>query len=125
MPRPHDDNGRGRHSRVLSALRDQIYGGHHQVHLAAVLRRLYWRRWQSGPAVDRGGSDEDHSPCAGRNTLCEAAWFGYGNRFEWIRARNTRLAKWCKRNYPQSFDAKHGTVILEIDNHGKRVQCPG
>ena len=33
--------------------------------------------------------------------------------------------KWCKRNYPQSFDAKHGTVILEIDNHGKRVQCPG
>jgi hypothetical protein len=33
--------------------------------------------------------------------------------------------KWCKRNYPQSFDAKDGTVILEIDNHGKRVQCPG
>ena len=33
--------------------------------------------------------------------------------------------KWCTRNYPQSFDAKDGTVILEIDNHGKRVQCPG
>jgi hypothetical protein len=27
--------------------------------------------------------------------------------------------------HSQSFDPKDGNVILEIDNHGKRVQCPG
>jgi len=32
---------------------------------------------------------------------------------------------WCKKNYPQSFSEKDGTVILEIDNKGHRVRCPG
>jgi hypothetical protein len=32
---------------------------------------------------------------------------------------------WCKKNYPQSFNEKDGTVILEIDNKGNRVRCPG
>jgi hypothetical protein len=32
---------------------------------------------------------------------------------------------WCKKNYPQSFNEKDGTVILEIDNKGNRVKCPG
>jgi hypothetical protein len=32
---------------------------------------------------------------------------------------------WCRRNFPSSFDAKTGTVILEADNRGHRVPCPG
>ena len=45
------------------------------------------------PAAPSTAEEAMYSPCAGRDTLCETTWFGSGNRFEWIRARNTRLAK--------------------------------
>jgi hypothetical protein len=32
---------------------------------------------------------------------------------------------WCQRNFPHSFNEKDGTVILELDNKGNRVRCPG
>ena len=132
MLRPHDDNGRGRtaeYCRPYATKSTDIIIKftwlHHQVHLAAVLRRLYWRSWQSAAAstAEEAMKIIRSAPAVTPNAIPPGSARAIGS--SGYAPGTPGWQKWCRLNYPQSFDAKDGTVILEIDSHGKRVQCPG